>query len=152
MGECHYQVGNYDAIVTAGAVRRILVHAGINPERYVLDWASAAEAPLYVKLITGFTDKIKDLGPLNQGEHSIQKKIPYGLSVAKAAVQSVRLRTRLAKTVQDMRINDDYSFNAVESKIAEKLDAVITREMERTESAMKKALRDKNQETAGGAP
>ena len=140
MGECHYQVGNYDAIVTAGAVRRILAYAGVNPERFVIDWASAAEAPLYVSLITRFTDKIIELGPLDLGECKTRNGRSFGLPAAKAAVQSVRLRTRIAKTVQDMRNSNDYLSCAVESKIAEKLDAVIAGEMEKHVKTMEADL------------
>ena len=81
MGECHYQFGNFDAIVTARVTEKILEHAGINPERFVLDWASAAEAPLYVELITKFTQKVKKLGMLGKNEgknfEETKKKISY---------------------------------------------------------------------------
>lgn len=137
--------------MTAGAVRKVLMHAGINPERFALDWASAAEASLYVRLITRFTDKIKALGPLHQGEIKTGKQAPFSLSVAKAAVKSVRLRTRIAKTVQDMRSSGDYSSRAVESKIAEKLDVVISREMEKHGKAVEDGLPSKGGETAGRA-
>lgn len=136
MGECHYQFGNFDAIVTARATSKILGQAGINPGRFVLDWASAAEAPLYVELITKFTQKIKKLGQLGHNEGKTREEIKLNLAAAKAAVESVRLRTRIAKTVQDMRKVNDYSPNAIESKIAEKLDAAIIREIQKHETSM----------------
>ena len=42
--------------------------AGVKPERLALEWASAAEAPLYVELITQFTNQVKELGPLGEAE------------------------------------------------------------------------------------
>lgn len=143
MGECHYQFGNFDTIVTARATAKILRQAGINPERFVLDWASAAEAPLYVKLITKFIQKIKTLGHLGLNEGKTREEIEINLAAARAAVESVRLRTRIAKTVQDMRKINDYSPSAVESKIAEKLDAAIIREIQKYETAMQASQNSK---------
>ena len=122
--------------MTALATQKILIKAGINPERFALDWASAAEAPLYVELITNFTNKIKALGPLGQDEGITLKEMKFNLLAAKTAVESVRLRTRIAKVVQDMRKGDDYSSTVIEAKMSEKLDAVIMREIEKHEKAM----------------
>lgn len=143
MGECHYQFGNFDAIVTACATVKILKQAGINPKRFALDWASAAEAPLYVELITKFIQKIKTLGHLGLNEGKTREEMEFNLAAARAAVESVRLRTRIAKTVQDMRKINDYSPSVVESKIAEKLDAVIIREIQKHETAMQASQNSK---------
>ncbi|SHL16102.1 Methyl-viologen-reducing hydrogenase, delta subunit [Desulfatibacillum alkenivorans DSM 16219] len=35
----------------------------IEPERFALEWVSSAEAPRFAEVVTGFTDKIKELGP-----------------------------------------------------------------------------------------
>lgn len=139
MGECHYQVGNYDAIVTACATKKILIRAGINPERFVLDWASAAEATLYVELITNFTNQIKALGSLGQDEGMTLEEVRVNLFVARAAVKSIRLRTQIAKLVQDMRKDNDYSTPAVEAKMSEKLNVAIIREMEKLEKGMEES-------------
>lgn len=114
------------------------MYAGINPERFVLDWASAAEAPLYVELITKFTQKIKTLGILGQNEGKTREEMEFNLAAARAAVESVRLRTRIAKAVQNMRKINDYSPLAMESKIEKKLDAAIMHEMQKYEIAASK--------------
>ena len=49
-------------------VRKVLEEVGIRTERYDLEWASAAEAPRFVQLITDFTQRIKELGPLGAAE------------------------------------------------------------------------------------
>jgi F420-non-reducing hydrogenase iron-sulfur subunit len=134
LGECHYQVGNYDAIVTAHFGRRLLKNAGVNPDRFALDWASAAEAPLYVELITKFTDKIKELGPLGKTEGIPLENLKLRLSMAKSIASSVKLRTRFARLTQDLRQGNDYSPQLIETKISEKLDDAILREMEKQES------------------
>ncbi len=41
----------------------ILADAGIDPERFTIDWVSSAEAPRFAMLVTRFTEKIRALGP-----------------------------------------------------------------------------------------
>ena len=43
-------------------VKKVLKDVGIREERYSLQWASAAEAPRFVQLITKFTNQIKEIG------------------------------------------------------------------------------------------
>ncbi|RPI51414.1 MAG: hydrogenase iron-sulfur subunit, partial [Deltaproteobacteria bacterium] len=33
MGECHYQSGNYEAMIIAETCRQVLKDAGVNPDR-----------------------------------------------------------------------------------------------------------------------
>ena len=48
--------------------RRILEDLKVNPDRLSLEWVSAAEAPRFVKVITEFTERVRDLGPLGSSE------------------------------------------------------------------------------------
>jgi F420-non-reducing hydrogenase iron-sulfur subunit len=36
---------------------------GIDPERFALEWVSSAEAPRFAEVVTGFTEKIRVMGP-----------------------------------------------------------------------------------------
>ncbi len=36
---------------------------GLNPERFTIEWVSAAEAPRFAQLVTQFVEKIKEIGP-----------------------------------------------------------------------------------------
>ena len=36
---------------------------GIDPNRFMIDWVSSAEAPRFAEVVTAFTDRIKQLGP-----------------------------------------------------------------------------------------
>jgi F420-non-reducing hydrogenase iron-sulfur subunit len=36
---------------------------GIDPQRFMIDWVSSAEAPRFADVVTQFTEKIKGLGP-----------------------------------------------------------------------------------------
>ena len=46
-------------------LRDLLEFVGIEGERLNLVWVSSAEGPRFAKEITQFTEKIRDLGPLN---------------------------------------------------------------------------------------
>jgi hypothetical protein len=111
--------------------RKLLKAAGINQERFTLDWASAAEAPLYVELITQFTKKVKDLGPLGAAEGISSEELKLRLVAARAVAESVKLRTQLAKLTLDLRQENTYSAEAIEAKMSIKLNPAIVTEMEK---------------------
>jgi F420-non-reducing hydrogenase iron-sulfur subunit len=110
--------------------------AGINPDRLALDWASAAEAPLYVELVTKFTNKIKELGPLGKTEGIPLENFRLRLSIARSVASSIKLRTRFAKLTQDLREENDYSPQFIKAIMSEKLDEAILREIEKQESLL----------------
>ena len=58
------------------------------------------------------------------------------LTAAKSAASSVKLRTRFAKLTQDLRQENDYSSQLIESKMSGKLNEAIFREMEKHMQAM----------------
>ena len=110
---------------------------GLHPEKLrdgghvVLSWASAAEAPLFVELITKFTKKVKELGPLGAAEGISLEELRSRLAVAKRLASSVKLRTRFAKLTQGMREKNDYSSQVIEAAMSEKLNDAILKEMEK---------------------
>ena len=124
-------MGNYDAILTGHLVRNIIQHAGVKPERFSLDWASAAEAQLFVELITKFTGRIKELGPLGEAEGIARNELKVRLSAARSAVESHKLRTRIGKLAKELRHIQDYSPDLIEEKMAEKLNEAIIKEMDK---------------------
>ena len=110
--------------------------AGLKPERLALDWASAAEAPLFVELITRFTSLLKELGPLGEAEGISREELKLKLLAARSAVKSVKLRTRFAKLAQDLRQGDGYAPDVIEAKMGEKVNDAIIREMAKQEKAI----------------
>jgi coenzyme F420-reducing hydrogenase delta subunit/NAD-dependent dihydropyrimidine dehydrogenase PreA subunit len=89
LGECHYITeGNYNALSMMHLCKKLLEHIGINPERLRLEWVSASEGIRFAEVMTDFTTKLKELGPLGTGEgidenglklklESVTKLIPY---------------------------------------------------------------------------
>jgi len=117
-------------MVTAHVIQNILTRVGIRLERFALDWASAAEAPLFVDLITKFTKQVKELGPLGAAEGIATEELLHNISAAKSAVQSIKLRTRLGSLSKDLRLLNDYTPEIIEAKMAEKVNNAIMHEFE----------------------
>ncbi len=67
-GDCHYIDGNYKTLRRIKMLEKILSGFGIEPERLRLEWVSAAEGKKFVSVINEFTDKVRNLGPLNLPE------------------------------------------------------------------------------------
>lgn len=47
----------------AEVIRLVLIDAGVDPERFALEWVSSAEAPRFAEVVSKFTEKIRHLGP-----------------------------------------------------------------------------------------
>lgn len=62
-GDCHYTAGNYRARRRWTLFRDMLDVIGFDLNRLAISWVSAAEGAKWVKIITEFTEKIRQLGP-----------------------------------------------------------------------------------------
>jgi hypothetical protein len=113
----------------------MLESLGIHPERLGLYWASAAEAPLFVDLVTKFTNKIEKLGPLGSQAGLSPEALKARLAAARAATMDVKLRTRVAKLTLEMRQAHDYSEKLLHARIAEKLEPVLKQTLAQKEVA-----------------
>ena len=107
-------------------VSNILEGIGVNPERFSLQWASAAEAPRFVKLITEFTGKIKELGPLGQAEGIEPDEMKARLDKALEAVSSRKVRMVFGMTTKSIRKEGIFTPEYINAVIGEKLSKAIT--------------------------
>jgi coenzyme F420-reducing hydrogenase delta subunit len=62
-GDCHYITGNYYARRRIALVKELLEFTGLEPERFLMSWVSAAEGKKYTEIIGDFVDALKPLGP-----------------------------------------------------------------------------------------
>jgi coenzyme F420-reducing hydrogenase delta subunit len=91
LGECHYITeGNYDAVSMTHLTKKLLEQIGVNPERLRLEWVSASEGIRFAEIITDFTKKLKELGPLGIDENGLKLK----LEAAKNLVPYIKLVER----------------------------------------------------------
>ena len=64
-GECHYLEQNYKTMRRSAMLRHTLTALGIEPERFRLVWASAAEGQQLARAIDLMVADVRALGPLN---------------------------------------------------------------------------------------
>jgi coenzyme F420-reducing hydrogenase delta subunit len=107
LNECNYVTqGNFDAFGNVFLCRKILKHIGLNPERIRIEFMSAADGNILAEGINDFVGKVKELGPLGEGEEidadalrfkldAVRKLIPY-LKLVERERMRVPLKTREA--------------------------------------------------------
>ena len=104
LGECNYVTnGNYDTLNMVLLCRKIMEHLGLNPERLYIKFMSAGDGILFSQTVSEFNRKVKELGPLGEGEgetigkealkpklEEVTKLIPY-IKIAKKEKLAVHL-------------------------------------------------------------
>lgn len=63
-GDCHYQQGNYYAQRRYAIMHKLLDFTGVEYDRLYVDWVSASEGKRFAEVVTNFTKRGIDLGPL----------------------------------------------------------------------------------------
>jgi hypothetical protein len=110
-------------------VRKVLEEVGIRKERYDLKWASAAEAPRFVKLITSFTEQMKELGPLGKAEGLSQDEVKERLQKALDVVSSQKVRISFGNATKAVRKDavwtQDHIDEVITTKMAKSLDKAL---------------------------
>lgn len=129
LGECHYITeGNYDALSMMHLAKKLLEAAGINPDRLRLEWVSASEGVRFAEVVTDFTGRLKELGPLGAGEamdrnaltlklEAIRKLLPYIKLVER---EKLRVRFESKKAYEEFFASDELT-SLFDELIADKL-------------------------------
>ena len=125
LGECHYQTGNYHALISAGFVHVMLEHIGIDKRRFLIEWASAAEGTRFVKLITDFTNQIKMLGPLGKSEELPIDILKERLLKATNMARGLKLRSSLLNAAKNIIKTENYNKEEIYKIIKNKCNRVI---------------------------
>ncbi len=73
-GDCHYRHGNYIARRRIGLLKNLLSFVGLEEDRLVLTWASAAEGEKFAEMAGEVAERVGNLGPLR---HPIRKVETY---------------------------------------------------------------------------
>ena len=133
-------------------VFNVLKEIGIYPERFSLQWASAAEAPRFVKLITQFTGKIKELGPLGESEGLAPEELRERLEKGLAAVSSKKVRMVYGNTAKAIRKEGIFTQEYINGVIEEKLSKAIAGALSAEAEDEPKAASEKKSPAAKQAP
>jgi F420-non-reducing hydrogenase iron-sulfur subunit len=70
IGDCHYIDGNHRTAKRFALLKELLAFAGIHPDRLLVDWVSASEGSKYQRLVTEFTERVRQLGPSAVGSRT----------------------------------------------------------------------------------
>ena len=62
-GDCHYIEGNLFTRRRYSLVKRLLEYLGMEPERFRVEWISAAEGARFAQIVKEMTETIGELGP-----------------------------------------------------------------------------------------
>lgn len=106
-------------------VSKVLTEVGIKPERFSLQWASAAEAPRFVKLITEFTQQIKDLGPIGEAEGLTPEEVKTKINIALNLLSSRKLRVGFGNATKTVRKDGDFTQEHITEVFNDKLSNSI---------------------------
>jgi hypothetical protein len=116
-------------MIIAEICRQALEDAGVNPDRMALEWASAAEAPRFVELITRYVSDIKSMGSLGSAEGENEEDvIRMHLRAGVKAVSALKVRTALGKLAKDMHKSDNRSPQAISMGVAKKVFPAFRKE------------------------
>ena len=111
-------------------VQKVLRDVGINEERFSLQWASAAEATLFVKHITNFTETMRDLGPIGEAEGLSKEEVQERIQIALDAVSSQKVRISFGNASKAVRKDGIWT--------AEHINDIINTKMEKSLASLSK--------------
>ena len=95
LGDCHYITeGNHDALSVMHLCKKLLGQIAVDPERLRLEWVSASEGIRFAEVITNFTRKLKELGPIASGEVKEMSALKLKLEAVKHLVPYIKLVER----------------------------------------------------------
>jgi hypothetical protein len=99
---------------------------GVDQGRLALEWVSAAEAPVFVKKITSFTDRIRGLGHLGEKEGLDRVRLLRKIAAAKVVMEGMKLRSAFARQAKQVKETNSYGEFPDPEKLRDSLEGEIT--------------------------
>ena len=130
-GDCHYISGNYQAQAKIDITRKLLEYIGVNKERLVFRQCSSGEASVFVRLVSEFDAKIKELGPIGDGEDSLKApEIFEKLKIAEAVLAGEKIRWVIGKRTPFLETGNIYGEIFTKHEFNRAIDMIIVEETE----------------------
>jgi len=110
-GECNYMVhGNYHALGMVHLCKRIMENIGINPERLRIAWCNAGEGIRFGRIMNEFTSKVKELGPLGQGEGMDENELKSKIEEVTKLIPYIKIakKEKLEKRLENVEEYDEF--------------------------------------------
>jgi coenzyme F420-reducing hydrogenase delta subunit/DNA-binding transcriptional ArsR family regulator len=111
LGECHYVTeGNYDALSMMHLGKKLLEHTGLNPDRLRLESVAASEGIRFAEVVTDFTARLNQLGPIGKGEGMDQTALKLKLEAIRKLLPYIKLveREKLRVRFEDKREYEEF--------------------------------------------
>jgi coenzyme F420-reducing hydrogenase delta subunit len=128
-GDCHYISGNYEAYRKYRMLKKLLSHTDLGSDRLHLEWVSASEGIRFQKVVTEFTDKIKELGPnpIRKKNENAHKMISQ-LDAIIHATQQFRLRSLIGREKKLVEEGNAYGEKLTQEELDNIEDQIIENE------------------------
>ena len=95
LNECHYITdGNHHAISMVQICKKLMQLIGLDPERLRIESMSAGEGIRFAEVMNEFSKKLRELGPLGEGEGIDKNGLKHRLQAVNSLVPYVRLVER----------------------------------------------------------
>jgi len=95
LNDCNYVThGNFDALGNTYISKNIMERIGVNPERLAIEFMSGGEGNRLAEVINGFTEKVKDIGPLGEAEGLDKTELKSALEAVRKLIPYLRLVER----------------------------------------------------------
>jgi coenzyme F420-reducing hydrogenase delta subunit/Fe-S-cluster-containing hydrogenase component 2 len=114
LGECHYVTeGNYYALNMMHLCKKLLQHAGVNPDRLRIEWISSSEGVRFAEVMNDFTGKLRELGPVGEDEGLAEEEIQSKLEEVRGLIPYIKVvkREKLAVRLDNEEEYDEFYTN-----------------------------------------
>jgi len=130
-GDCHYITGNYQAQAKIDITRKLLEYIGVNKERLAFRQCSSGEAAVFVRLVSEFDAKIKELGPIGEGGDPLKApEIFEKLKMAEAVLAGEKIRWVIGKRTPFLETGNIYGEIFTKHEFNRAIDMIIVEETE----------------------
>jgi coenzyme F420-reducing hydrogenase delta subunit len=89
---------------------KLLAYIGLSPERLKITFMSAGDSNIFVEGVNGFIQKVRELGPLGQGEGLDEKDLKLKLEAVTQLIPYIRLVERERLRLPAMPEEEFYKF------------------------------------------
>ncbi len=128
LGDCHYISGNYHTEKRAYVIEKLIEKAGLEPERFRLEWISASEGERFSKVVEEFTETIRGLGPSKVKE---DPELETKVGAAVGTALSFRIRALMGHEVQMAEGGNVYGEEVAEEELQKIVDLAVEEEFRR---------------------
>jgi coenzyme F420-reducing hydrogenase delta subunit len=125
--DCHFVVGSAYSEFTVNVLKKLLVLAGLEPERLQFYLTSPIEEKKFTRVLEEFASLLEKLGPSALAEKK-NTDILENISAARNAAADFRLRAYIGKELELTKSANVYGETFVKEEFNASLDKVVTAE------------------------